>query len=180
MVARDRRSSTGFLDESFAQDRGVWSVWRERPRARKRWDLVARSGLRDLQSMFGRFLASKTDAAYSLLRIVSGLMFAFHGVQKLFGVFGPEAHVLSQLWVGGVIELVAGTFIVLGFGTRCAAFVASGQMAVAYVQFHWKLALGSRFFPAVNRGELALLYSFLFLYVACRGAGAWSVGRRRE
>jgi putative oxidoreductase len=127
-----------------------------------------------------RFLEPRTEAAYTLLRIVSGLMFAFHGVQKLFGVLATShPPVGSQIWVGGVIELVAGLAIATGLFTTCAAFIASGTMAVAYVQFHWKLAFGANFFPAVNKGELALLYSVLFLFIACRGSGKWSLARRR-
>ena len=130
--------------------------------------------------MLDRFLAPRAEAAYALLRIVSGLLFAVHGAQKLFGVLGgfrPPAG--SQLWIGGVIELVTGLAIAVGALTPWAALLASGTMAVAYTQFHWKLALGEGFFPAVNKGELALLYAFLFLFVACRGGGAWSVDGRR-
>jgi putative oxidoreductase len=120
------------------------------------------------------------DRAYALLRIVSGVLFAFHGVQKVFGVLTDrQPPVGSQLWIGGVIELVTGLAIAVGFRTTWAAFLASGTMAVAYVQFHWKGALDAGFFPAVNRGETALLYAFLFLHVACRGAGPWSVDGRR-
>lgn len=129
--------------------------------------------------MLKRFLEPKTEFAYSLLRIVAGLMFAFHGLQKVFGVLAPhQPPVGSQLWIGGVIELVAGLAIAAGVFTRCAAFVASGTMAVAYTQFHWKLAFDTNFFPAVNKGELALLYSFLFLFIACRGSGRWSLSRK--
>jgi putative oxidoreductase len=131
--------------------------------------------------MLTRWLETKTEIAYALLRGVSGALFAFHGVQKLFGVLSAShlAAPFSQIWVGGVIELVGGTLIAVGFFTRCAAFVSSGQMAVAYTQFHWKLAFGANFFPAVNKGELALVYSFLFLYVACRGSGRFSVDAAR-
>jgi putative oxidoreductase len=108
-------------------------------------------------------------------------MFAFHGVQKIFGLLTEsQPHVGSQVWVGGVIEIVTGLAIAAGVFTACAALLASGTMAVAYVQFHWKLGLGSRFFPAVNKGELALLYSFLFLFIASRGRGRWSLGHRRK
>ncbi len=130
--------------------------------------------------MLDRLLAPRAEAAYVLLRVVAGLLFAIHGVQKLFGVLGgfqPPAG--SQLWVGALIELVTGLAIAAGAFTPWAAFLASGTMAVAYVQFHWKLALGEAFFPAVNKGELALLYALLFLYVACRGGGRWSVDGRR-
>jgi putative oxidoreductase len=82
------------------------------------------------------------------------------------------------VWFGGIIELVAGLLIAVGLFTRCAAIVASGTMAVAYVQFHWRFDFGSHFFPVVNKGELALVYSFLFLYIAFRGPGKWSVDAR--
>ena len=118
--------------------------------------------------------------AYALLRIVAGIMFAFHGMQKIFGIlsdFQPE--VGTQIWFGGLIELVTGLAIALGAFTAWAAFLASGTMAVAYIQFHWKFAFGADFFPAVNKGELALVYSFLFLCIACRGGGLWSIDRWR-
>jgi putative oxidoreductase len=120
--------------------------------------------------------------AYAALRVVSGAMFSFHGMQKLFGWFahGPRPALGTQLWFGGVIELVAGTLIALGLFTRCAAFVASGMMAVAYVQFHWKLAFAAGgWLPAVNRGELAVIYCFLFLFLWAEGSGPISLDARR-
>lgn len=126
--------------------------------------------------MLSRLLAPRTEAAYALLRVVCGLLFAFHGMQKLFGVLSDfRAPAGSQLWVGAILELVCGLAISAGAFTTWAAFLASGEMAVAYVQFHWKLALGAAFFPAVNKGELAVVYSLIFLFVACRGGGAFSV-----
>jgi putative oxidoreductase len=119
-----------------------------------------------------------TDHAYALLRIVAGFLFAFHGMQKIFGVmtdFVPPFG--TQLWLGGVIELACGLAVMLGVFTRPAAFLASGTMAVAYTQFHWKLQLGSKLFPAVNEGEPALIYAFLFLFIACRGARKWGIER---
>ena len=133
--------------------------------------------------MLHRFLEPKTEAAYTFLRIVAGLLFAFHGMQKLFGYQLPAEHlpkIGSQGWFGGIIELVTGLAMAAGAFTPWAAFLASGTMAVAYVQFHWKLDFGAKFFPTVNRGELALVYSVLFLYVACRGAGKCSVDQRRR
>ena len=116
------------------------------------------------------------ETAYAVLRIVTGLMFAFHGVQKIFGFLADSPPPLfSQLWVGGLIELVAGLAVMLGLQTRLAAFLSSGEMAVAYFQFHWKFQLGPEFFPAINKGELAVLYCFVFLFIACRGSGKWSV-----
>jgi putative oxidoreductase len=128
--------------------------------------------------MIHRVLHPIEAVAYALLRIVAGLMFAFHGIQILFGVLSQFRPPLgSQIWFGGVIELVAGAAVAAGAFTSWAAFIASGTMAVAYLQFHWKFDLGARFFPVVNQGELALLYCFLFLYVACRGSGIWSLDR---
>jgi putative oxidoreductase len=127
------------------------------------------------------FLAKAEPAAFAALRIVSGLLFAQHGLQKHFG-WPPGGHhvtLTSQLGVGGVIELVGGALIAIGLFTRCAAFVASGTMAVAYFQFHWKLALtNSAWLPVVNKGELAVLYCFLFLFIATHGAGAISIDNR--
>jgi putative oxidoreductase len=122
------------------------------------------------------FLRSKTEGAYAALRIVAGLLYAFHGVQIVFGYLS-EVHppVGSQIWIGGVLELVTGLMIAAGILTSWAAFVASGTMAVAYVQFHWKFQGGPNFWPAINHGEPALLNAFLFLYIACRGAGRFSL-----
>lgn len=114
------------------------------------------------------------DHAYALLRIVAGFMFSFHGVQKVLGVLtDTQQPVGSQLWIGGVIELVCGLAIMLGVLTRLTAFLASGTMAVAYFQFHWKLQLDENVLPGVNQGEMAVLYCFVFLYIACRGGVRW-------
>ncbi|RJO66300.1 MAG: DoxX family protein [Myxococcales bacterium] len=130
--------------------------------------------------MLARFLEPGTEIVYALLRIVAGLMFSFHGIQKLFGVLTDfQPAIGTQAWFGAIIELVAGFAIAAGAFTVWAAFLASGTMAVAYTQFHWKLDFGAQFFPTVNKGELALLYSFLFLFIACRGGGKWSFDRRR-
>lgn len=133
-------------------------------------------------NMLTRFLEPKAEAVYAFLRIVAGLLFAFHGIQGLFGVLIPPEYqppIGSQGWYGSIIELVTGILIAGGAFTTWAAFLASGTMAVAYVQFHWKFDFGAKFFPAVNQGEPALLYSVLFLCIACRGGGLWSVDRRR-
>lgn len=121
------------------------------------------------------------NVAYALLRIVSGALFSFHGIQKVFGwlTTKPTPELWSQRWFGGVIELVAGALIALGLFSRPAAFLASGTMAVAYFQFHWKLDLGTRVFPIVNGGELAAVYCFVFLLIAVRGSGALSLDRLR-
>jgi len=125
-----------------------------------------------------KWLASFTETAYALLRIVAGFMFSFHGVQKLFGVMADVQPAMgSQLWFGGIIELVGGLAIMLGLRTRFAAFLCSGMMAVAYFQFHWKFQRGLAFLPTVNKGELAVLYCFVFFFIACRGGKMWSLGK---
>ncbi len=126
-----------------------------------------------------KHLAKFADHAYALMRIVAGFMFSFHGVQKILGILSEfQPAVGSQLWFGGLIELIGGIAIMLGYGTRWAALICSGEMAVAYFQFHWKLQLGPQFFPTINKGELAALYSFVFLYIACRGGGKWSLDKK--
>jgi putative oxidoreductase len=120
-------------------------------------------------------------ATYAVLRIVTGLLFSVHGFQKVLGWFGAQGQppVGSQVWIGGVIELACGLLIALGLLTRPAAFLASGTMAVAYFQFHWKLATENfAWIPVVNKGELAVVYCFLFLFMAARGAGPASLDSR--
>ena len=125
------------------------------------------------------WLARFSDRSYALLRIVAGFMFSFHGAQKILGLFTEQPPPIgSQVWFGGWIELVGGLLIMLGVQTRFAALLCSGTMAVAYFQFHWKLQTGPEFFPTVNKGELAALYCFLFLYFACRGGVTWCVDKR--
>ena len=124
------------------------------------------------------FLAPHAAKVLSLLRIVTGLMFVQHGTQKIFGF--PQAangpfELVSQMGVGGVLELVGGVMIVLGLFTRPVAFVLSGMMAVAYFQFH----AASSLYPLVNGGELAALYCFVFLYLSFAGPGEWALDRLR-
>lgn len=124
------------------------------------------------------FLGKYSPYLYAVLRIVAGLLFAMHGTQKLFGWPGdnPPVELASMMGVAGIIELVGGVLIMIGFLTSWAAFVASGEMAVAYFMAH--APQGG--LPIQNGGELSVLYCFLFLYIASRGAGVWSVdGTRR-
>ncbi|HVP28430.1 MAG TPA: DoxX family protein [Myxococcota bacterium] len=111
---------------------------------------------------------------YALVRIVFGLLFLSHGLQKLVGwpLPMPEGFAMTPLvWAAGAIESVGGALIAIGFQTRWAAFLCSGQMAVAYWMAH-----GLRHWhPNVNQGELAVLYCFAFLCIAAHGAGIWSV-----
>lgn len=118
------------------------------------------------------------ELAFSALRIIAGAMFLCHGIQKLFGVMLPHpVPAFSQLWIGAVIELVAGTLIALGLFARPAAFIASGQMAVAYFQFHWGFHFDRRILPIATGADDAVLYCFVFLFIAARGAGAASLDR---
>lgn len=120
-----------------------------------------------------QFLEKYSPYIYAILRIVSGLMFAMHGSQKVFGIPGDKSPVplASLLGVGGILELVCGLLIALGLVASYAAFIASGEMAVAYFMMH----ASHGFLPIVNQGELAVLYCFLFLYIAARGSGVWSI-----
>jgi putative oxidoreductase len=128
-----------------------------------------------------KWLEKYADEAYALLRIMAGFMFAFHGAQKILGVLSEfQPPIGSQLWFGGVIELLGGLAILLGFKTRVAAFICSGEMAVAYFQYHWKFQISTKFYPAINKGELAALYCFVFLYIACRGGVKWSLDKKGE
>lgn len=138
--------------------------------------------------MLKTVLSPLQDRVYAAIRIVTGLMFSFHGMQKVFGLMWPAAWprppLTSQAGIGGIIELATGLLIAFGLFTRCAAFLASGTMAVAYWQFHVfanQKAVGvGKFIPAINEGTPAALYCFLFLYMACKGAGPWSVDACRE
>ena len=123
------------------------------------------------------FLSRYSSQILGLTRITAGLCFLEHGTTKLFNFPPGPMHpsLTSLLGVGGVIELVAGTLIVLGFYSRCAAFVASGEMAVAYFLFHVK---NGGFFPSQNGGDAAILFCFLFLYLAAAGPGSFAIGRK--
>ena len=120
-----------------------------------------------------KFLGKYAPYLYAILRIVVGLMFAMHGSQKLFGIPGGKSSqsLPMLLQAAGVIEFVCGLLIAFGLLAGCAAFIASGQMAVAYFKAHFP----DGFLPIVNHGELAVLYCFVFLYIASQGAGTWSL-----
>lgn len=120
-------------------------------------------------------LSPLAPQALALLRIMTGLLFMQHGTQKLLGFPAPlgEGGALPPLMlVGGILELFGGLLIVVGLLTRPVAFVLSGMMAVAYFMFH---AAGGGFYPILNGGELAILFSFVFLYLFVAGPGAWSL-----
>jgi putative oxidoreductase len=113
-----------------------------------------------------------SDPFYCIMRLVVGLMFACHGLDKIFGAFTPKTEALSTLMVvGGWVEIVCGFLIAFGLLTRLAAFVASGEMAVAFLMMHAPKGL----IPYVNKGELAVVYCFVFFYIFLRGSGSWSI-----
>lgn len=122
-----------------------------------------------------KFLAGFGPQAYGAMRIVIGLLFFCHGLQKVFGLFGgvdgAAAPLLTLIGIAGLIELITGALIAVGWFTVMASFIASGQMAVAYFIGH----LPSGFWPIQNGGEMSVFYCFVFLYMATRGAGIWSV-----
>jgi putative oxidoreductase len=124
------------------------------------------------------FLSKYQPQLLSVLRIVAGLLFIEHGMQKLFHfppmtmAIPPDAMmiVMAAAW----IELVGGALIILGLFSRVVAFICSGEMAVAY----WMVHFPKSPFPAVNQGDAAILFCFIFLYLAAAGPGAWAVNQK--
>lgn len=115
----------------------------------------------------------------SILRIITALLFMQHGAVKLLGIPAPlfgEIPLLSLMGVAGVLELFGGLLLLLGLFTRPVAFILSGQMAVAYFMAHAAQGV----WPILNKGELAVLYSFVFLYLFVAGGGPWSVDNLRR
>ena len=112
----------------------------------------------------------------SVLRMVAALLFLQSGTMKLFGwpMAMPEGQsftLMSQMGVGAILEVVGGTLLLVGLFTRPAAFILSGEMAVAYFQFHFP----NGFWPLVNQGQPAVLFCFIWLYFSAAGAGPWSL-----
>ncbi|NOK07841.1 DoxX family protein [Corallococcus exercitus] len=127
------------------------------------------------------FLRPHAERIYALLRIMAGLMFMQHGLQKLFGLFGgvPAGAPPFVVYGAGIIEFVGGALIALGLFAGPAAFIASGTMAFAFFLGH-VASHGGNLIPLVNQGELAALYCFGFLYIAAHGSGIWSVDAARR
>ncbi len=130
--------------------------------------------------MFQDFLSRYSDQALSLLRIVAGLLFMQHGAQKLFGLLGgfggtpgATAPLFSIFGLAGILEFFGGLAILLGLFTQVVAFILSGHMAVAYFMAHAPRGL----WPIQNEGELAAIYSFVFLFLATAGGGRLSLDR---
>ncbi len=127
-----------------------------------------------------QFLSRFQPYALGLLRIFAALSFISHGTQKLFGFPAAPSwglpSAMSLPWTAGVLEIVGGALVLVGFFTRPAAFVLSGLMAVAYWMAH-----GSKgFYPLLNGGEAAMLFCFIFLYIATAGPGAFALDSRKN
>ena len=126
-----------------------------------------------MERLIGRF----APQLYAILRIIAGLMFMLHGTQKVLGWPGGSMGQLPTIAVvAGWLEMILGFLITIGLFGSLAAFIASGEMAFAYFLGHAK----EGFWPTVNKGELAVLYCFLFLYIAAAGSGIWSVDALRK
>ena len=118
-----------------------------------------------------KWLGKYSNFFYALMRIIAGFLFACHGAQKLFGVLGGTKQTETLMIAAGVIEFFGGILIAVGLFAGYVAFIASGQMAVAYFKSHYPAG----FWPIANRGELAVLYCFVFLYIASVGSGILSI-----
>ncbi len=114
--------------------------------------------------------------ALALLRIVAAVLFLAHGTQKLFGFpgGGNTVNLVSLMGLAGILEVVGGLLLIIGYQTRIVAFVLSGMMAVAY----WMAHAPQNFYPVLNGGDAAILFCFVFLYLVFAGPGAWSVDKR--
>lgn len=124
--------------------------------------------------MVKKFLGKHSGLLYGIMRIVVGCLFLCHGLQKIFGALGGEqVQIASQMGLAGLIELIGGGLVCIGLFASPAAFLCSGLMAVAYFMVH----AGQALLPIQNRGELAVVYCFVFLYIASRGAGQLSVAK---
>jgi putative oxidoreductase len=123
-----------------------------------------------MEKLLGRY----SERLYAVMRLVAGVLFSCHGAQKLFGVLGGQSQIGNpKLLAAGIIEFGGGLLIALGLWAGYAAFIACGQMAFAYFTAH----AGGGFWPIVNKGELAVLYCFVFLFIASYGSGACSIER---
>jgi putative oxidoreductase len=135
-----------------------------------------------------KWLGKYSNFFYALMRVIAGVLFACHGAQKLFGVLGGQKQEATLMIAAGIIEFGAGILIAVGLFTGYVAFIASGEMAVAYFKQHYPPFNSvtsffqvlthpgdAGFWPIVNHGELAVLFCFVFLYIASRGSGTLSV-----
>ena len=125
-----------------------------------------------------RMLQPMAPIFLAILRVITGLLFLEHGTQKIlhFPVSDFHPPMFSLLWVGGILEIVGGVLIIIGLFTRPTAFILSGMMAVAYFMMH----APNSFFPALNGGDAAILFCFIFLYLVFAGPGSFSLDGKRK
>jgi putative oxidoreductase len=125
-------------------------------------------------------LSRFADPVYCIMRLIVGLTYACHGGQKLLGFPGGGHGVAGIEFIAGIVELVCGFLIAFGLFTRLAAFLASGEMAVAYFMFYVFAVptFGAKFFPIMNGGELALINCWVFFFIIFYGPGLWSIDAR--
>ena len=124
-------------------------------------------------------LTEQSPRVLAVLRIVTALVFLQHGTQKILGFPAtemPQPEMFTLFWTGGMLELVGGLLLLVGLFTRTTAFILSGMMAVAYWMFHAPASI----YPILNGGELAIVFSFVFLYIVFAGPGAWSLDSARK
>jgi putative oxidoreductase len=169
----DHFSSNLYIATNIPQDEGVvWlRFWVRHPMSLPDFKGDGMAGLNSFSSQWA-------PRILSLLRIVTAFLFMQHGGQKLFGFPAPSqaAHPLfSLIGVAGILEFFGGLLLLIGLFSRPVAFLLSGQMAVAYFMVH----APQGFWPLLNRGELAVMYCFVFLYLFVAGGGSWSVDRLR-
>lgn len=139
------------------------------------YKLFLMPGVLLLSVLIMRFLSYYKDYIYAILRIVVGLLFLQHGIQKAIAIMNGSMPADNLLMVlAAIIETVGAFMIIIGWQTRIAAFISSGEMAVAYFMSHAPQA----FLPVENNGELSVLYCFVFLFIAAYGPGIWSVDKR--
>jgi putative oxidoreductase len=130
-----------------------------------------------LNGFFERTIGPYRPQFLSILRIVTALLFLQHGTMKIFGFPAggmPTPEMFTGFWWIGLLEVVGGVLLIIGLLTRPVAFILSGQMAVAY----WIAHAPQSFYPVLNGGEAAILFCFVFLYIAAAGPGAWAVDSR--
>ena len=135
--------------------------------------MTARIDIISLEAMNSKF----ADPVYCIMRVIVGLLYASHGGQKLMGFPGGGHGVSGMAFTAGIIELVCGLLIAFGLFTRLAAFLASGEMAVAYFIFYVGAveSASAKFFPIMNGGELPLVLCWLFFFMVFYGGGRWSI-----
>ena len=141
-------------------------------------DIVRATSIPEKESEMLNSMNRYAPHALSVLRIVAALIFIAHGTQKILGFPAPPASGLPAMftlyWGAGMIEIIGGLLVLVGFLTRPVAFILAGEMALAY----WMGHAPRNFYPVLNGGDAAILYCFVFLYIFFAGPGAWSVDKR--